>query len=978
MLKFLFSPQNPWKTSFFVIVFALFLFVTISGFITFFWPSTHFFIQFNVLFHTGVGILAGVLMGYFYLRHWLIYRGRKNKHNISRNYRWTGHIAGTFILVSLLTGILMIFTGISGQSAFIYWGHIVVSLVGFGALVYHQVHSFIKQTAKRDGVQAVKATPINRAAEQKSLTGLPQILTTHLNKGELLVLCFNLDIDYNNLPGEGKKNKATELVAYLEHNNLTSKFVSKGKQLRPDIFWDDAAADTAEPSSEFQPPPSKPLPARKKTKRAISLPIWKGLPVSILLVIVLILLCAALGSTYQHSTANTIELPQYSYPYGNNPFSPSQITTPNLAFINEEVMVNSAQCGQTNCHPDIYEQWSESAHRYSTDDPWFGQALEEMVKNEGNNPPRYCGGCHDPIALLSGKIDTLGSVRNNHKDEGISCISCHSITKINDLTGTSSYTFTPPDRYLFWDQKGVVPEYLNYLLIRLKPGPHRDTFMKPFFQDSAYCSLCHKQFIDQRSNNYRWLRLQNQYDNWHQSGFSQESVFVWYPQEKKSCNDCHMENEPSNDPAANDGQVHSHRYATANTALPFYYGYQTQLEKTIEWLQRDEVRVDIFAMALSEEDTEQVIAPLNRLVPQLTAGETYIFDVSVTNNIAHAFPTGPIDLFQPYLEFKITDGTGTEIFSSGFIDEAGFLDPYAHQFIAPPITGDGEWVRKHDLWNEHTVGFKSTLPAQQTDIIHYKASIPKTAIPPYTLTSRVRYRRFNRWYTEWVLGQDAPRLPIVDLDLDVVTLGSNQVAVAPLSEDYLRFNQYGIGLLRQKLYPEAEKAFAYAAQLNPAYADAYINAALVNLQRDSLPQAENWLIRALETDPSSLRGQAYLGILRQRQGKLEEAITLLTKVLDQYPRDRKVLFELGKTFYLSQQHEQAIKIFQMALDIDPDQTAIYSYLELCYDELGQVVEAQVAGNEFSRLERLPVKEGRSAFFQANEWAQKEEFLYHTH
>jgi hypothetical protein len=68
----------------------------------------------------------------------------------------------------------------------------------------------------------------------------------------------------------------------------------------------------------------------------------------------------------------------------------------------------------------------------------------------------------------------------------------------------------------------------------------------------------------------------------------------------------------------------------------------------------------------------------------------------------------------------------------------------------------------------------------------------------------------------------------------------------------------------------------------------------------------------------------------------------------------------------------------MALDIDPDQAVIYSNLELCYDELGQVVEAQMARNEFWRLEKLPVEDGRATFFQENEWAQKEASLYHTH
>lgn len=53
--------------------------------------------------------------------------------------------------------------------------------------------------------------------------------------------------------------------------------------------------------------------------------------------------------------------------------------------------------------------------------------------------------------------------------------------------------------------------------------------MKPFYKEPEYCSLCHKQFIDEQTNEYHWLRLQDQYDDWQLSGFSHESVMVWCP-----------------------------------------------------------------------------------------------------------------------------------------------------------------------------------------------------------------------------------------------------------------------------------------------------------------------------------------------------------------------------------------------------------------------------------------------------------------
>jgi hypothetical protein len=75
--------------------------------------------------------------------------------------------------------------------------------------------------------------------KQKSLTQLRHILTERFSEGGLRRLCFDLDIDYDDLPGSGKADKAMELVAYLERRGRVSKLLEMGQQLRPDILWDE-------------------------------------------------------------------------------------------------------------------------------------------------------------------------------------------------------------------------------------------------------------------------------------------------------------------------------------------------------------------------------------------------------------------------------------------------------------------------------------------------------------------------------------------------------------------------------------------------------------------------------------------------------------------------------------------------------------------------------------------------------------------
>ena len=90
-------------------------------------------------------------------------------------------------------------------------------------------------------VQVAREVPAERTSERKLLAGLRQILVSRLDEGELRTLCFDLGVDYDNLPGEGKANKARELVIYLEHRNRIGALVETGKSLRPDIAWMETA-----------------------------------------------------------------------------------------------------------------------------------------------------------------------------------------------------------------------------------------------------------------------------------------------------------------------------------------------------------------------------------------------------------------------------------------------------------------------------------------------------------------------------------------------------------------------------------------------------------------------------------------------------------------------------------------------------------------------------------------------------------------
>ncbi|MCP4592337.1 MAG: hypothetical protein GY842_16515 [bacterium] len=71
------------------------------------------------------------------------------------------------------------------------------------------------------------------------LIRLRRILSERFDLVELRNLCFDLDLDYDSLRGEGKTDKTGELLCYLERRNRIPDLVEIGKTARPDVAWEE-------------------------------------------------------------------------------------------------------------------------------------------------------------------------------------------------------------------------------------------------------------------------------------------------------------------------------------------------------------------------------------------------------------------------------------------------------------------------------------------------------------------------------------------------------------------------------------------------------------------------------------------------------------------------------------------------------------------------------------------------------------------
>lgn len=63
-------------------------------------------------------------------------------------------------------------------------------------------------------------------------------LDTYFNEEDLINLCFDLNIEYENLPGTTHEGKCRELVKYCFRHAQMNDLVDRLKELRPNISWE--------------------------------------------------------------------------------------------------------------------------------------------------------------------------------------------------------------------------------------------------------------------------------------------------------------------------------------------------------------------------------------------------------------------------------------------------------------------------------------------------------------------------------------------------------------------------------------------------------------------------------------------------------------------------------------------------------------------------------------------------------------------
>lgn len=631
--------------------------------------------------------------------------------------------------------------------------------------------------------------------------------------------------------------------------------------------------------------------------------------------------------------------------------SPETVSAHTGSSVDPRAFPSAAYCG--HCHQQAYSEWRQSVHANSFRTRFYRASEDILISSKGIAASKYCDQCHNPLAVLSGTLNTNSNIDHSFDEDGVSCMTCHSVQSVEPKFGNGSYVMGVPSEMV--DEQGNrIPGIVPDAEILAHLDRHAKAVMQDIYRQPEFCSACHKASLLPELNGYKWLRSFTPYDEWQDSMFSQQNPLTFYQADYASCQDCHMKQEVISQPDAGikGSTFASHRWLAGNTAVPFNYGYNEQLDKSIAFLKSGNyIGIDLFGLKAA--DSEQMPTPVSTEPVNLSGGEVVQAYVVIQNKgIGHSFIPELRDLYEAWVHFSVKDASGATVYESGFIEPDGTLDSRAHSFINRPVDAAGNFIDNHMVWSEHAEGYDNTIQSGHSSLIRYQFRIPEHFESPLTITAAVDYRHFRQSYLNFVLGNDHPAYPVVELASRSQTfhLGANLPSeLAPIGDPaWMRWNNLGIALLDVQRFDDAEQAFKQVIHLRPEYKDGYVNLALAYIQLERLAEARTQLAKALLLQPNDARALYYMALVERHDNHVDAEIGDLEKAVAQYPLCRDVRRDLGVAYDEQHRTKDALIQFQTLQGIDPDDLVAHLHLAGLYRRMGLAKEANEEEAQYNK------------------------------
>jgi Flp pilus assembly protein TadD len=260
------------------------------------------------------------------------------------------------------------------------------------------------------------------------------------------------------------------------------------------------------------------------------------------------------------------------------------------------------------------------------------------------------------------------------------------------------------------------------------------------------------------------------------------------------------------------------------------------------------------------------------------------------------------------------------------------------------------------------------------DIARYEVTIPEGG---FEVRAALMWRKFNRGFTEFVF--EKLELPIPDLPITEIAADTLFHAPPDGPPEWIRYNDYGIGLFLQGDTVLAAEAFGRVAELVPDRPDGFRNLARLALLDGDVETAVAHLEEAEKRSPGDPQNAFFFASAFRLQGHYDDAERAFLACLDAFPKDRVAWKQLGKLRFLDGRFPSALDAFQAALAIDPEDFDAHFHRMKCYQAMGDrdaADEAEKAYLKYKLDDNAP-KVARK-YLRENEDMNREAQKVHVH
>ncbi|MBL0708382.1 MAG: hypothetical protein JJW00_04975 [Sulfurimonas sp.] len=458
---------------------------------------------------------------------------------------------------------------------------------------------------------------------------------------------------------------------------------------------------------------------------------------------------------------STVLLLSISYPavsYGKNVEKLTNIQLEEgVDRYHNEDWTSSVKC--KSCHTKIFNQWADSNHRHLTGTNPYYMVMENLAAaDKGDEFRQWCMGCHNPSAVTtkqkrsthnmnsnnmpnflfqSGAKELIGEFKthgNSRLEQGVSCVACHRITKV-DSKGNSSYSLdlTNRKKYVFEDSSSDIANFLSEKFINSNPLVHKQSYSKELYKKSSYCASCHDEFLPEPSKR----EIVSTFKEWEQSPFNNPND----PKKHKTCIDCHMTYLKDNKHSALKGT------STTGGAIKedIKVHYFTGSNHFLSGLKSKE----------HEDQSIQLLRTSAKLDVEIKKGKVIVGVKNV--GAGHHLPTGVSDFRELWLDITIKDKNSKVVFSSGKLKKDGNLDTDARPFMKVFADENSKPVGLF-FWRYKKLLSDTRIPAGKRRVESFKIKNYKDLNYPLSIEVRLNFRIYPQWITD-IVSRAYPQLP---------------------------------------------------------------------------------------------------------------------------------------------------------------------------------------------------------------------------